>query len=596
MKIHYTVSMGQPATHYFRVAMRLEGLRGALPSDLLRLAMPVWTPGSYSVRDFSRNVLDLEAVDASGKRLQVERDAKDSWVVSLAGSDALEVTYRVYAFRHDTSQSYLDSDHAIINGASVFLYVDGEQSHPLTLEVVPHEGWSVVATGLEPLVPGGWTFAAPNYDVLVDSPVEVGAQLVHSFEVRGVTHQVSIFAAKPIDEATFVADIKRIVEHTIPIFGEVPYSRYVFLVDFTDQGYGGLEHLNSTHCIAGYLMMEPPSEYRRLLALFSHEFFHTWNVKRMRPVALGPFDYSRENYTKSLWISEGITSYFENVILRRAEIVTAPEYLDFICDDISEVKSLPSSRSQTPEESSFDTWIKLYREDENSPNVSPSYYRQGAVLGTLLDLEIRRSTGGAKALDDVMRRVYSETYKAGRGFTDDEFERACTEVSGGAAEEIFKRYVRGREEFDLDRYLGYAGLRLLPKSAPCVPEGFLGIRMKPGQGLTVQNRLFGTPAELADISAGDEIIALDGLRMDGQRLPFYISTKKPGTEVEVLSSREGIDPAHEGPSRGETAARVQGAEEGGRRSRGEAALPLVDALRLGRAPAVRGPQSVAGPL
>lgn len=595
MKIHYTVSMGQPATHYFRVAMRLEGLRGALPSDLLRLAMPVWTPGSYSVRDFSRNVLDLEAVDASGKRLQVERDAKDSWVVSLAGSDALEVTYRVYAFRHDTSQSYLDSDHAIINGASVFLYVDGEQSHPLTLEVVPHEGWSVVATGLEPLVPGGWTFAAPNYDVLVDSPVEVGAQLVHSFEVRGVTHQVSIFAAKPIDEATFVADIKRIVEHTIPIFGEVPYSRYVFLVDFTDQGYGGLEHLNSTHCIAGYLMMEPPSEYRRLLALFSHEFFHTWNVKRMRPVALGPFDYSRENYTKSLWISEGITSYFENVILRRAEIVTAPEYLDFICDDISEVKSLPSSRSQTPEESSFDTWIKLYREDENSPNVSPSYYRQGAVLGTLLDLEIRRSTGGAKALDDVMRRVYSETYKAGRGFTDDEFERACTEVSGGAAEDL--QAIRQ----------GEGGVRSRPLS------GVRGAQAPPQVRSLRSRRVPGDQDEAGAGAHGPEQALWDPCRtrrhLRRRRDNRARRTEDGRAEAALLHLNQeagdrgggpvfegGDHPAHEGPSRGETAARVQGAEEGGRRSRGEAALPLVDALRLGRAPAVRGPQSVAGPL
>src|SRR5208283_5298145 len=165
--------------------------------------------------------------------------------------------------------------------------------------------------------------------------------------------------------------------------------------------------------------------------LFSHEFFHSWNVKRMRPIALGPFDYSRENYTKSLWISEGVTSYYENVILRGAELISAPEFLDFICDDINEVKSLPSSRLVSPEESSFDTWIRFYREDENSPNVSPSYYRQGSVLGTVLDLEIRRSTGGAATLDDAMRKVYRETYKEGRGFTDEEFESACYRSSGG---------------------------------------------------------------------------------------------------------------------------------------------------------------------
>jgi predicted metalloprotease with PDZ domain len=540
MRIQYTVRMDQPASHYFGVSMRVEGLKGSVPADVVRLAMPVWTPGSYLVREFARNVLDLRASDGSGRELSTEKDAKDSWRVTLDGSDTLEVAYQVYAFRHDTNQSYLDTDHAVINGASVFLYLVGQQSHSVTVEIVPRSGWSVIATGLEPLSPGSRTFSAPNYDVLIDSPFEVGNQHVHSFEVQGVNHEVSIFAPRPIDEAAFTADLKKVVEHTVPIYGEVPYSRYVFIVDFTDQGYGGLEHLNSTHCIAGYLMMEPPWEYRRLLTLFSHEFFHAWNVKRMRPIALGPFDYSRENYTKSLWISEGVTSYYENVILRRAELISVPEFLDFLCDDINEVRSLPSSTRVSPQESSFDTWIKFYREDENSPNVSPSYYRQGSVLGFLLDLEIRRSSGGASSLDDAMRRVYVETYKEGRGFTDEEFERACSAISQAHTDEIFSRYVRGKEEIDFGRYLEFAGLTLQPRSSPGVPEGFLGVKTRAGQGLTVQSRLFGSPAALADLSAGDEIIALDGLRMDGQRLPFYIANQKPGSEVSLTFAREGV--------------------------------------------------------
>jgi len=406
--------------------------------------------------------------------------------------------------------------------------------------VVPYSGWKVVATGLEPLTPGGWTFGAQDYDVLVDSPIEVGNQHIHSFEVDGVKHQVSIYSPKAIDEPHLVVDIRKIVEQAIPVFGEIPYKRYVFLVDFTDQGFGGLEHLNSTHCIASYLTMEPPAEYRKMLSLFSHEFFHTWNVKRMRPKALGPFDYSAENYTKSLWIAEGITSYYEDVLLRRAGLISPPEFLDFLCDDISQVKSLPSSRWQSPQESSFDTWIKFYREDENSPNVSASYYRQGAVLGSLLDLEIRRSTASAASLDDAMRTVYRETYKAGRGFTDEEFERACSEASRGSTDEIFVKHVRGAQEIDFSRFLGYAGLALQPRSSPEVPEGFLGLKVRSNQGLVVSSRLFGSPAESADLSAGDEIIAVDTLRMDGQRLPFYIATQKPGTEVSIVSAREGI--------------------------------------------------------
>ncbi len=540
MKIHYSVSTDEPAKHYFRVVMKLEGVKEAFPDGVVRLGMAVWTPGSYLVREFSRNILGLEAADGSGTRLKTEKDAKNSWAVSAGGADSVEVSYRVYAYKHTTNESYLDSWHAMINGASVFLFADGHQNEPCTVEIVRHQGWNVVSTGLEPTSPDAWTFAAPDFDVLVDSPIEVGNQTVHSFEVEGVKHEVAISAPKAIDEKSLVVAINKIVERTVPIFGEIPYKRYVFLVEFTDQGSGGLEHLNSTHCIASYLGLEPPSEYRRMLSLFSHEFFHTWNVKRMRPRALGPFDYTRENYTRSLWVSEGVTSYYENVILRRAGIVSVPEFLDLLCDDIDQVVSLPSSRWQTPQESSFDTWIKFYRTDENTPNVSASYYRQGAVLGTLLDLQIRKSTASAKSLDDVMRSVYQSTYKEGRGFTDEEFETACSEASQGSTEEIFARHVRAKEDIDFQRFLGYAGLALQPKNTPDAPEGFLGIKVKTNQGVTVVNRLFGSPAEAADLSAGDEIIAVEGLRMDAQRLPFYIANQKPGTEITIVYSRDGV--------------------------------------------------------
>lgn len=531
--------MDEPWTHYFRVTMRIEGIEDASRGGPLRLAMPVWTPGSYLVREFARNVLDLRVTDAAGRELRAEKEAKDRWLVSAPMSESVDVTYRVYAFRHDTSESYLDSDHAVINGASVFLYPIGYEASPITLEVVPYPSWKVVSTGLPRSGGEGRRFEATDYDVLVDSPIEVGNQHVTAFEVQGVPHEVSIYAPNPVDESRLVSDIRTIVESTVPVFGEVPYNRYLFLVDFTDQGAGGLEHLNSTYCIASYLGMASPPEYRRMLSLFSHEFFHAWNVKRMRPTALGPFDYSRENYTRSLWISEGLTSYYGAHILRRADVVTVPEFLEMICDEIAPVKSLPSARAQSPQESSFDTWIKLYREDENSPNVSPSYYRQGASLGVLLDLEIRRSSSLERTLDDAMRDVYRSTYKEGRGFTDAEFEDACSRVSAGATEEIFARYVRDPGEIDFARYLGYAGLTLEPKSSPDSPEGFLGVRVRPGQGLVIQSRLSGSPAETADLSAGDEIIALDGLRMDGQRLPYYVASRPPGAEVSVTFSREG---------------------------------------------------------
>ncbi len=316
----------------------------------------------------------------------------------------------------------------------------------------------------------------------------------------------------------------------------------MFLINFGELPGGGLEHLNSTLCIASYFELDPPREYRRMLSLFSHEFFHVWNVKRMRPRGLGPFDYSAETYTRSLWVAEGITSYYDNLVLRRAGIVSVPEYLDALCDRINPVKSLPSSRRRSPEESSFNAWTDFYRPSENTPNASPSYYNQGAVLGLVLDLEIRKATSGAMTLDDVMRDVYRRTsIKDGRGYTEVEFRAACEEISGGRVGEIFEKYVSGRDPVDFNRYLGYAGLSLTPKSRPGAPsEGFLGIKVSgAGNKLAVESRLVDTPAERCDLSAGDEILAIDGLRVDAQKLAFSIAVKEAGASVRLLTSREG---------------------------------------------------------
>jgi predicted metalloprotease with PDZ domain len=544
----YSVSMEHPGTHYFRVVLRVEGLKEKLGEvDSLRLVMPVWTPGSYLVREFARNVLDVFARESGGRELRIEKESKNTWSVTLGGADDVTIEYSVYAFTHASQSSYLDSEHAVINGASVFLFVEGLERRPLTLEVVPNRLWSKISTGLDP-IPGGPAnvFLAADYDVLVDSPIEVGNQSMSSFEVRGVRHEVSIFSpikmAKERQEA-FVSDIKKVVESTLPVFGEIPYQRYVFLVNFGEVARGGTEHLNSTLCIISYLSLEPTQEYRKMLSLFSHEFFHTWNVKRMRPVGLGPFNYSTETYTKSLWVAEGVTSYYDDLILRRAGLMSVPEYLDAFCERINPVLSLPSSRWRSPEESSFNAWTGLYRPDENSPNVSPSYYLQGAAVGSLLDLQIRMSTSSERSLDDVMRKVYRDTFlNEGRGFTERDFEDACQAVSGANVGDIFERHVRGRETMDFGRYLGYAGLTLVPKGGrPAKEEGFLGVKLSGGADrVVVGSRLFGSPAEECDLSAGDEIIGVDGLRVDAQKLAFSIAVSKPGTTVRIVTSREGV--------------------------------------------------------
>ncbi len=402
--IRYTVSMPHSNAHYFDVVMEVPTSGGEL-----RLSMPAWTPGHYFIEDFAKNITDVRALDAAnGRDLEVAKTSKSSWSVKLNGSKKVKVQYPVYAFSYTDTASYLDNFHALINGASVYLYAEGMKGNPVRLKLVPRRDWKVVATGLEKV--GDWEFTAPDYDVLVDSPIEVGNQEVRSFETGGAKYEVSMFGDAPVDREKFVGDIRKIVESTTPVFGHVPYKRYVFLVYFNDAAGGGLEHLNSTVCFVPRFRLVPKEEYDLMMGLFSHEFFHAWNVKRMRPEGLGPFDYSAEVHTKSLWIAEGITSYYDDLILRRAGIYSVEEFLDAFAININSMKPLQGAKNQSAEEASFDTWIKYMKPDENSPNVSMSYYTQGAVIGWMLDMVIRKSSRGGKNLDDVMKKVYGEAF------------------------------------------------------------------------------------------------------------------------------------------------------------------------------------------
>jgi len=327
----------------------------------------------------------------------------------------------------------------------------------------------------------------------------------------------------------------------VPVFGHVPYKRYVFLVYFNDTARGGLEHLNSTVCFVPRFRLVPKEEYDLMMGLFSHEFFHAWNVKRMRPRGLGPFDYSAEVNTKSLWIAEGITSYYDDLILRRAGIYNVEEYLDAFAMNINEMKPLEGSRKQSAEEASFDTWIKYMKQDENSPNVSMSYYTQGAVIGWMLDMTIRKSSHGGRNLDDAMKKVYGQAFlKEGRGYTDEEFEAACVELGGQEAKKIFDSRVRGREDVDYDRYLGYAGLRLSAKDEHAGEKGFLGARLGTDGGrTTVKNVLAGSPAEAMGLAVNDEVIGLGGMRVGQDKFSFYVGTMKPGAAIDLAIARNG---------------------------------------------------------
>lgn len=538
-EITYTVSMPKPYTHLLDVELRL---RGALPAQT-DLIMPVWTPGSYLVREFERHVQDFDAKDASGRALRWAKTNKNTWRVETASAREIVITYSVYANELTVRTNQLTDQHAFWNNAALLMYPDGQLKAPSTLRVVPFGNWKV-ATAL-PAVAGGRanTFRAENFDILYDSPVEVGNFKTLSFEVKGVPHRIIIDGEGNYDAERMRRDFQKIVEASINLMGgEIPYRDYTFFLHAPSTGGGGLEHLNSTALIFPRFRFRPDSSYRSFLSLVSHEFFHLWNVKRIRPDVLGPFDYTQENYTKLLWVAEGITSYYEAIILLRAGLLSPQDYLSDLASAIRDLQNTPGRFEQSLEESSFDAWIKYYRPDENSVNSQVSYYDKGAIVGTMLDLEIRRASKDARSLDDVMRALNEEFYKRDRNYTPEDFQRLAERAAGRSLDNFFSRYVRGREEIDFNAILNHVGLYLdtsgTPTGRPAPERPYFGATLfMDGNRLMVRNVRAGTPAYDQGITAGDEIVALDGMRVNLESFDARVAEKKPGDRVTITLFR-----------------------------------------------------------
>jgi predicted metalloprotease with PDZ domain len=534
----FTVSMPQPHTHLFEVEMRPQP-RGASALARIDLVMPAWTPGSYLVRDYARHVQDFAATDNSGAPLRWSKVNKNTWRVETEGAADWRVTYRVYANELTVRTSELNDRHAFWNNAALLMYVDGQLGAPAALRVVPPAGWTV-ATGLPPVEDQAHTYRAENFDILYDSPVLAGSALkTLAFKVRDVDHRIVIDGAGNYDAERVRRDVQKIVATAIGMMGDVPYRDYTFLLMLRGAGGGGLEHMNSTALVWSNFGFRPEAKYREFLGLVAHEYFHLWNVKRIRPDALGPFDYTRENYTKLLWVAEGLTSYYEELLVRRAGLATEKECLDNLARLIQRVQSTPGRRVMSLEEASFDAWIKYYRPDENAPNSQISYYDKGALVGLLLDLEIRRRTSGAKSLDDVMRSLYNEYARKGRNYTPEDFQRVCESVAGSDLKEFFNRYVRGREELDYATALSAVGLQLAgPNAAAASKKPLLGANLRQdGDRLIVANVYQGTPAYDQGLNAGDQIIALDGMRTTRESFQARLEEKRPGDTVRLTLFR-----------------------------------------------------------
>lgn len=539
-QISFTVSMPKPHTHMLEVEVRIKRGPGvSAPAEEL-LLMPVWTPGSYLVREFERHVQDFAATDASGRALQWEKLNKDSWRVVTKGSRDWRATYRVYANELSVRTNELNSDHAFWNNAALLMYLEGFLSAPSTLHILAPQPWKV-ATAL-PVEPGPKnTFRAENFDILYDSPVEVSNFKTLSFEVKGVRHRIVIDGEGNYDPARVQADVKKIVEAAVELMGgEIPYRDYTFFLHLRSNTGGGLEHLNSTALGFRRFGFKPEANYRGFLSLVAHEFFHLWNVKRIRPDALGPFDYTKENYTKLLWVAEGITSYYENVILRRAGLISDKDFLAAPARAFQDLQDTPGRLAMSAEEASFDAWIKYYRQDENSINSQVSYYDKGAILGLLLDLEIRKRSKGAKSLDDVMRYLYTEFYKKDRNYTSKDFQIISEMMAGSSLEQFFAKYVRGREELDYNSALAAAGLRLdiTGETPRPVEKAYLGADVvQENDRLMVRRVYAGSPAYEQGLNTGDQIVAFNNMRANKDFFDARIAEKRPGDLVNLTIFR-----------------------------------------------------------
>ncbi|MDY7225310.1 M61 family metallopeptidase [Hyalangium rubrum] len=537
--VHYRVSMSRPHTHLFEVEARFPA-----GPEVLDAVLPVWTPGSYLVREYARHLQDVTAVGPGDEALPVQRVDKRTFRVR-AGGKAVSLRYRVYAHELTVRTSHLDGSHGYFNGATLFLYTEATRHLPHHVTVKEPEGWRTFCA----LERQGEAFIASDYDELVDSPFEVGPHTPHTFTAAGVPHEVVIWGDTVADAEKLTSDLQRICEAEARLFGGLPMRRYLFLVYLSDKGRGGLEHQASTALLFPRAGLQSSRGWEDFLTLAAHEYFHLWNVKRIKPRALVPFDYSQENYTTLLWSFEGMTSYYDNLFVRRAGLMSAQRYLTRLGETLTNLHTTPGRRVQTLADASLMSWIKHYRPDENSPNSAISYYLKGEVVCALLDLEIRRATDNAKGLDDVMRLLW-QRYGDGSGVTEEGVEAAVNEVAGKDLTSFFDRAVRSTEELDYSVF-SHVGLEVsfrvrdsaadkggtppARKTGEVKPKGWLGLTTR-GQA-TVSMVVDGSPAMEAGLYPEDEVVALDGYKVDGAGLVGRCEDRRPGETVRVTLFR-----------------------------------------------------------
>ncbi|MGH7494485.1 MAG: M61 family metallopeptidase [bacterium] len=541
--IGYQLGMSKPYTHLFEVQITFEDLEPG--ENYLDLILPVWRPGRYMIFDFAGGVQEFCAWAGTGsaypadhqeRALSWSKTDKTTWRIVTAGQSVVSVSYKVYANEFNLRTRGLNDQHAFVNGAAVLMYVEKFRQLPLTLQVHPYGSWHV-STGLDRVKGKNNLWQAPNYDYLVDCPLEIGNQQDFEFEVQGKKHYLSIFGSGNWKKDKLVERLQKVVQANFGFWGDLPYAHYTFLVHSMPGGGGGTEHINSTIMGVNPFSFNADSGYDNFTGLAMHEFFHTWNVKQLRPADLHPYDYTHENYSKLLWVAEGTTSYYTTLLMRRAGFTSVSSFLNQLATTIRNDRQRPGRKIQSLEESSYDAWVKFWKNAPNDQNREVDYYDKGSTVSMLLDLEIRQRTQNRTGLDEVMRTLYRRFPLSGPGYAVADFEKVVAEIGGGDFREFFEKYVRGTAELDFNKYLGYAGLEVQEMPALDVKPS-LGISIRDDNGrVVIQQVNSGTAGYDAGLNVGDEILSLNGFRLRANQLQQRLSDFNAGDKVQLTLFR-----------------------------------------------------------
>lgn len=535
--IDFQISFMEPQAHYVEVEMQIQGFA----NTYLDVKMPVWTPGSYLIREFAKNIEQVSAKTDNAEDLNIYKVSKNTWRIDNP-SNNLKINYRIYSFEKSVRTNFIDDSHAFLSPAGTFLYVDGYLDHAVNVHIDLPKYWTKISTGLAEIEGRTNSFYAENYDILFDSPIEIGNQDTWTFDAAGIPHEFAMVGVGSYDKDQLSQDIKKIVEEETKLWGSNPNDRYVFITHNYQSGHGGLEHLNSTVLASGRNAYSNSIGYTNFLSLVAHEYFHLWHVKRLRPKALGPFNYEEENYTSLLWIFEGFTAYYDNLITRRCNFRDETDYLQALVSEFNMVLNKPGHLVQSVGLSSFDTWIKHYRPDENSQNSSISYYNKGAMLACMLDLSIISQTNGEKRLDQVLQAAYKQFYLIeGRGIEEAEFKKLAEDITGTNLSPVFDA-VYNCEEIDYNAYFNLVGYQFIDQNET-TQTASLGVKVTHHDGrTTIKNVDRNSTAWEYGLNVDDEIVAVNGVRIDpqGRELDLIISNSHVGTELNVMIAREGL--------------------------------------------------------